>query len=49
MTSNSEVEPDLFEWIGRGGAFGVEKAELSGSLIQNTKEAPPWDLCITSG
>ena len=40
--------PGKFEWIGQGRSAWCKKAELSCSLIQNTKEAPPWNLCITS-
>ena len=36
-----------FECIGRGRSAWCKRAELSRELIQNTKEAPPWNLCIT--
>jgi len=41
--------PGKFECIGQGRSAWCRKAELSCTLIQNTKEAPPWNLCITSG
>ena len=40
--------PGKFECIGQGRSAWCKKAELSCTLIRNTKEAPPWNLCITS-
>jgi hypothetical protein len=42
------LSPGKFECIGQGRSAWCTKAELSCTLIQNTKEAPPWNLCITS-
>src|SRR5260370_33998806 len=40
--------PGGFECIGQGRSAWCRKVERSCTLIQNTKEAPPWNLCITS-
>jgi hypothetical protein len=45
----SSVVPGKFERIGRRRTVWCRKAEPSGRWFRNTKEAPPWNLCITSG